>query len=137
MSTKIQDLPTPFIETDTKTTAVQVQAQQVPQVQQIPQIQENQQVPQSTITATITPKLAPSQPQGQPKQELPPAPKGLLGRIQEEISEENLFVFAFLYLASHNFLNNYLKLNNLWTRTLVIFVAYLLAKMFVLPVIKM
>ncbi|NBO98869.1 MAG: hypothetical protein EBU90_01905 [Proteobacteria bacterium] len=121
MSTKIKDLPTPFVETESKTTAIQVQAQPVVQ-------------PQPEITATITPKYA------QAHNEEKETKESFWSRLQGELSEENVLVYVFLYLSAMPETHKYLEFTGLPRgKAFVCFIlvlGYIAIKLLVLPHLK-
>lgn len=124
MSTKIKDLPTPFSETEPKTTAIQVQAQPVVQPQAQPE-----------ITATITPKHA------QAQRETKETAESFWSRLQGELSEENVLVYVFLYLSALPETHKYLEFPGLPRgKAFVCFIlvlGYIAIKLLVLPHLKL
>jgi hypothetical protein len=125
MSTKIKDLPTPFVETEPKTTAVQVQAQ--PQAQ--PQVQPEVQPQSEQVTATITPK------------HLTTSHESFWSRLQGELSEENVLIYIFLYLSALPEISRYLEIpgmpRGIAYKCFVLLVAYIFVKLLVLPHLKL
>ena len=132
MSTKISDLPTPFVETQPKTTAIQTQAK-----------------PQSVITASVTPKdpqITAEPVADKPVTTVAPAgtstQAGVVDKIRNEINEENLLLYMFFYIAFAPETDKYLQVlpasitSNTLIKAGLLLIVYILVKVFLLRYIK-